>query len=886
MCSPSPKTVLTESSNLVGRLQAFARLSGLFVFLIGISALVGWMLNIPVLKSALVGGITLKPNTALGLLLNGLVLYCWRPMGGIWHKQWLRSMLRLLPALVLLLGMLTLAEYGFNWNLGLDDLLFEADPNALDAAIGGRPAPNTALSFVLTGLALLLLQRHCYRPAQGLGLLSLLVALVALTGHLYAITDFYQVGTVTGMSLNTAIAFVLLSIGILLVRVDQGWGRNLCDSRAGGQMMRRLLPWTVMLPIVTGLVLLRLYNRIAPPPEVVFALRTVISIIMLSAIVIWQGRALNHLDSQRRAVLEQINHQLEAQVAARTAELSESRDQLQLQLSEIEAIYRSAPIGLNVIDSDLRFVRINERLAEMNGLSVEAHLGQTIAELLPDLAEAAEQLLRPVFETGEPLLDVEITGETPAKPGVQRIWQESFLPLKQDGRVVGISTVCEEITEQKRTQTALSERAKQQAEIAQLGLQALASGNLKTLLQLVTERVAQTLNVEYCKVLKLLPEGNKLQLIAGVGWQPHQVGQAIVGTEQTSQAGYTLIVDEPVVVEDLRTETRFSGPSLLTAHGVVSGISIVIEGTGDHPFGILGMHTCSRRAFSQNDVSFLQAVANILSEAVARYQSEQIVAQLNLDLERRVEERTQQLMETNQELDAFAYTVSHDLRAPLRAIEGFARIFLEDYGLQLDKTGQTYANRLVDAAMRLDSLILDLLEYSRLGRCKIHLTPIELSDVIKVVLQDLAVEFADRAPQITVEPLPTVLGQRSILHQMLTNLLTNAVKFVPSHRQINIDIWAEERGPNIRLWIRDNGIGIAEQHQDRIFQPFERLHGIEHYPGTGIGLAIVQRGTERMGGEVGVESNVGVGSQFWIELAQPPAEQANSSQANSSIETI
>ncbi|MDX2215395.1 MAG: PAS domain S-box protein [Oculatellaceae cyanobacterium bins.114] len=139
------------------------------------------------------------------------------------------------------------------------------------------------------------------------------------------------------------------------------------------------------------------------------------------------------------------------------ARLRDSQAQLQQQLAEIEAIYQSAPIGLSILDADLRFVRINQRLADMNGLPVEAHIGRTVRELLPDLADAAEQILRPILETGEPLLNVKIQGETPAQPGVKRTWLEHFLPLKseQSQRVIGISTVCEEITERIQVEAAL-----------------------------------------------------------------------------------------------------------------------------------------------------------------------------------------------------------------------------------------------------------------------------------------------------------------------------------------------------------------------------------------------------------------------------------------------
>ncbi|MEB3357273.1 MAG: ATP-binding protein [Synechococcales bacterium] len=551
-------------------------------------------------------------------------------------------------------------------------------------------------------------------------------------------------------------------------------------------------------------------------------------------------------------------------------ELEESRAVLQRQLTEIETIYRSAPIGLNVLDPDLRFVRINERLAEMNGFSVEEHLGRTVRELLPDLADPAERLLLPIFETGEPLLNVEIRGETPAQPGVPRIWLEHFLPLKEGDRVVGISTVCEEITERKRTEQMLAERVAQQAAIAHLGQQALVSDDLDQFLARVTAQVAKVLKVEYCKVLELLPDSKELLLRSGVGWQLGLVGQAVVGSDRTSQAGYTLLSQEPVIVENLATETRFSGPPLLTDHGVVSGMSTPIRGSEHQPFGVLGVHSRSQRRFTENDVNFLLAIANILSATIARHRTEQEIRQVNASLERRVEERTQQLVDANQELEAFAYSVSHDLRAPLRAIEGFARIFQEDYGDRLDETGKEYAQMLINSASRLDALIQDLLAYSRLGRRDVQLVPVSVAAVIDSAIETLDPALRQRQPQVSVVPLPSVLAQRNVLQQVLTNLIANAIKFVDPDQPPTIRIWAEERDPFIRLWIEDNGIGIAPVYQERIFRPFERLHGVEAYPGTGIGLAIVQRGIERMGGSVGVESDGKSGSQFWIELLKAP----------------
>jgi signal transduction histidine kinase len=233
-------------------------------------------------------------------------------------------------------------------------------------------------------------------------------------------------------------------------------------------------------------------------------------------------------------------------------------------------------------------------------------------------------------------------------------------------------------------------------------------------------------------------------------------------------------------------------------------------------------------------------------------------------------ESARRLEEALRELNSFAYTVAHDLRAPLRAMTGFGQLLKEEYAWKLDSVAKDYIGRIEDAARRMDQLIQDLLAYSRLARERIEFETVELRALVPEVLSRFAQDFQDRGARVqTVGVLHPVLAHRVVLAQVLSNLISNAVKFVAPGTRPEVRICSTAAGGHVRLWVEDNGIGIAREYWDRIFGVFQRLHSVAEYPGTGIGLAIVKRAVERMGGRVGVESQPGKGSRFWIELCSP-----------------
>jgi signal transduction histidine kinase len=260
--------------------------------------------------------------------------------------------------------------------------------------------------------------------------------------------------------------------------------------------------------------------------------------------------------------------------------------------------------------------------------------------------------------------------------------------------------------------------------------------------------------------------------------------------------------------------------------------------------------------------------AGSLANSVAQF-LDRITAEDELrESERRHRALATQLQQANEELERFAYSVSHDLRAPLRTMQGFAHALIQNFGDRLPAEARDYAQRIIASGQQSEVLIRDLLAYSRLSIEEIQLEPIELGQVVETVLDQLEGDVRESGAQLSVgTPLPVALGQATILVQVIANLISNAIKFVQLGRAPEIRIRAEEGAQAVRLWIEDNGIGIPAGQEDRIFRVFERLTESGGRPGTGIGLAIVRRGMERMGGRAGVAAKpAGEGSAFWVEI--------------------
>ncbi|MBA3875461.1 MAG: hypothetical protein C0498_00760 [Anaerolinea sp.] len=410
--------------------------------------------------------------------------------------------------------------------------------------------------------------------------------------------------------------------------------------------------------------------------------------------------------------------------------------------------------------------------------------------------------------------------------------------------------------------TALEQADRRLRSIGSVTELALVDLSADELLDELLHRVRDALGTDSATILLRELKGDDLVVRASIGLEDDEVGPLRIPFG-SGFSGRIVSEGRPIVVDDT-SEFAFVGPGLPPALRSLAGVPLQ---SGDRILGVLHVGTRTARPFLAEEVQLLTLVAERAAGAIERARLSDELARHAEELEARVEQRTAELSEINAELDAFSYSVSHDLRAPLRAMHGFADALLEDETDRLSETGKGYATRIVGAAGRMEALIDDLLEYGRLSRAHLELTSVALDRVVADALHQHEATIRTSRATIDVERrLGTVRGHPQTVAQVVANLVGNALKYVAEGRVPDIAISAEAVPGGRRLWIEDNGIGIAPEHRERIFRPFERLHGVESFAGTGIGLAVVRRGLERMGGTCGVESGSGGGSRFWIEL--------------------
>src|ERR1019366_9570807 len=435
-----------------------------------------------------------------------------------------------------------------------------------------------------------------YWPAEYLASLTAVLSVAGLLDFVLESRTSY-----THIALQTAVTLLVLSLGLLCTRTERGLAALLASSTAGGVLTRRLLPAAVIIPIVIGALGWRAFSGGLYSGWGVVSLMIIATMSLLAGFAIWNGYVVNRSDVERLRA-EGILHR-------REMELREAERLAQ------EGSWWWDPKTDNITWS-AGLSHITGRDPMLPSPAYKEHLGFYTSQSSARLDAA----IRSAILTGAPYeVDLEMVR---ADGAIRSVTSRGEVERDAEGQVVLVRGTVQDVTDRNQAENEIRLLARLQEVVAELGQLALRSDQPGKVLDEAVALVAQTLDVEYCKVLELLPDGKALLLRSGVGWKEGLVGHGTVGAGTDSQAGYTLLSDQPVIVEDLRTETRFSGPPLLHEHNVVSGMSVIIP-TSEGPYGVLGAHSRKRRSFSADEVNFLRAVASVLGMTIERERTEQ-----------------------------------------------------------------------------------------------------------------------------------------------------------------------------------------------------------------------------------------------------------------------
>ncbi len=519
--------------------------------------------------------------------------------------------------------------------------------------------------------------------------------------------------------------------------------------------------------------------------------------------------------------------------------------------------FSASPAGMMLVNaSDDTIVAANQRMLDMTHYAREDLVGKHMSAFTV-LAPTREELLAEVARAGR-LREVEVQIGRRDGSGVWTLASTEAVRLHD---VVHRLSVFTEITDRKQ----LERRLLTQHEIGRLLAEARDSSVLPQILEALCRG-----EVWDCAAL-WLPDASGTLVCQGT-W--HYLGamplfeSAMYGLVPSETGG---VIAHVLATGELEAHALATLPHPFAVQAYAMGLhSLVVFPIlrGSDVLGVALMAARDERAMLDGaDPRLLESVGRMIGMFVERTRAEAKLRQLNIELEDRIDARTQELESSNRDLEAFSSSVSHDLRAPLRAIQGFSQVMLEDYGELLPEEAKATLGRIHASGVRLRMLIDQLLSFARLGRGRLNRETVDLDAMVRSVLDEL-VAHRDLGDKLAMElqPLGTCNADPTLLRAVWTNLLDNALKYSRDRDPIRIEVGREQRGDTTVYFVRDNGVGFDMAQADRLFGVFQRLHAASEFEGTGVGLANVRRVIERHRGTVGATSVIGEGSRFEFTL--------------------
>jgi PAS domain S-box-containing protein len=803
------------------RSRFFVQAAAAWAFALGGVALIGWSLKSELLKSIVPGSSPLKPNIAAGLLVCGAVLAL---LAQEKIENWLRRAIGLVSLAVILVAMATLGEHFFGWNLGIDRWLVHDSTPSMGFANPGRMMPTTAFCFLIMGIALLaeaqlIPQRFRFPLVAGLSAALVMIGVLALGGFSLEklIGPRWNLMGMSLSGLTAAVGFMILGSGILALLQGEGalsWSLNALTTM-GFAVGIFLTVLTTASAFTFGKEMLETNNWVTHRQEVVKKIQEVMTDIV-------------ELASRERVYIitgdEQLLQERELTKTETRKGLSTLRNLTADNPNQQRRLDQLEPLLAQRIDWEEQLIALRrsaglaeaaERVAQGPGLRLSDNLVQVLKE-----AQAEEYALL-----------------SSDRQRAERASTTTFLLLPMGVFVtLGVLSLSlfflnSGVSEQKRAEGALRE----------------SEAQLHTIVENLDEGVV--LSALDGRLLQWNPAALKLHGYSSSD-QDYRLFPELVDTFALSTLeGASVPVEQWPLARILRGEK-------------VRELELRIRRIGSDWQRILSYGGTLVHDANKHPLMAIVTAADI----TRRKAVEAEILQLNVELEERVIQRTAELEAANKELEAFSYSVSHDLRAPLRAVDGFSQAVLEDFGEQLPEQARDYLQTIRGGAQRMGALIDDLLTFSRLSRLPLNKRPMNTASLVRDALDELGFPLDGRKIEMRIADLPECLGDAALLKQVWLNLLSNALKYTKQRESAVIEVdFLPENGETI-YFVRDNGTGFDMRYADKLFGVFQRLHRAEDFEGTGVGLAIVQRIVHRHGGRVWAEAAEGKGATFYFTL--------------------
>lgn len=541
-----------------------------------------------------------------------------------------------------------------------------------------------------------------------------------------------------------------------------------------------------------------------------------------------------------------------APVFAEVISSKQNEELVRLSRLRFESFFASSPVGLALYGPDLRYLRVNQAMARFHGIAPDEHIGKTLEEVIPNGAHIVEPLFRRILETGVSIIEKELSGEVPFRPGSPSHFLVSYFPVQNDqSEPGGLGAVVVDITDRKRALEEL--RLKDKVFEVSITANSTADAN----------GIINNANQAFLSVW-------------GYSDREQVVGRPISDFLESEEQANEIVeaLQESGEWEGEYSAVRGDG-STFTAHGLAT---VITDDSGQivgYQSAVLdvtdrkGQEASIRRLTEELEERVAERTAQL--ETRVREVERLNTAMINLADDLRTSGISQarahdQLAFANRELEAFAYSVSHDLRAPLRHISGFVELMKEDSADVLSEKSFRFLKIIEESVLRMGRLIDDLLAFSRTGRVEMRPATVDLAELVQDISAELEAQEENRRIRWEIGALPEVRGDRSMLRQVFVNLLGNSVKFTRDCDYAHIVIGSQRVDEEITFFVRDNGVGFDPKYTDKLFGVFQRLHAEDEFEGTGIGLANVRRIIHRHGGRTWAEGEIGSGATFSFTL--------------------